>query len=121
MPISVCLFIFTYGSVYAFTPVTTNIDRATIDIKTIIYYLKLFKAENYTYPTTNEGLQALISNPNSDKYKNWRKHIKLLPTDPWGNKYKYVNSEVNNELKIFSFGPDGIQSKDDVGNWLLDK
>ena len=42
------------------------------------------------------------------------------PIDPWGEPYKYLSPGSNGDIDIYSFGPDGIQSEDDIGNWMLD-
>jgi len=71
--------------------------------------LDSFKVSEGTYPTTEEGLKALIKNPNPQKYKNYPQNGFLgsnhLPKDPWGNDYIYVNN--NGKIDIISLGADG--------------
>jgi len=98
-----------------------SISRAETDIKSISSMLELYKAENYAYPTTDQGLEALVARPSGDPApKNWRQYMKKTPVDPWKNPYKYLSPGSRGDIDIYSFGPDGIQSEDDVGNWSLD-
>lgn len=95
-----------------------NFGRASVDIKTISTSLELYKAENYSYPSTDQGLEALVNKPSGDpEAKNWRQYIKKTPVDPWGEPYKYLSPGVRGDVDIYSFGPDKVQSDDDVGNW----
>ncbi len=96
-------------------------SRAKTDIKSISEMVELYKAENYAYPTTDQGLEALVSKPSGDPApKNWRNLIKKTPIDPWKNPYKYLSPGSHGDFDIYSFGPDGIQSEDDIGSWTLD-
>lgn len=97
-----------------------SISRAGTDIKSISSMLELYKAENYSYPTTDQGLEALVSQPSGDPAaKNWRQYMKKTPIDPWENPYKYLSPGTHGDIDIYSFGPDGIQSEDDIGSWDL--
>lgn len=77
-----------------------------------------------TYPSTQEGLQALVSPPASRKER-WRGPYYdppggQIPADPWGNPYQYRFPGTKNppsKYDLFSFGPDGVESDDDIGNW----
>ncbi len=74
------------------------------------------------YPTTEEGLQALLRKP-SDDVANWQgPYIKNLPKDPWGQPYQYrFPGEKNQDgYDIWSFGPDGVDSDRNIGNWQKD-
>lgn len=99
------------------TFVDVGIVRSNTDMKSITSMLELYRAENNTLPTTEQGLQALVSNPDPKKYTNWRKYMKALPIDYWKNKYQYLNPGQHGEFDIYSLGFDGIQSEDDFGNW----
>lgn len=71
------------------------------------------------YPTTEEGLDALI-NPPSDEASNWQgPYIKKLPNDPWGMPYQYRQPAEKSSAPydLWSFGPDKKESEDDIGNW----
>jgi len=80
-----------------------------VQMKSLKNALDSFKVEEGRYPTTTEGLKALIQNPNPIKYKNYPKDgflgSKKLPKDPWGNDYIYVNN--NGDIDIISLGADG--------------
>ncbi|MEE9310288.1 MAG: type II secretion system major pseudopilin GspG [Cocleimonas sp.] len=98
-----------------------SISRAGTDIKSIESMLELYKAENYAYPSTDQGLEALVAKPSGDPApKNWRQYMKKTPVDPWKNPYKYLSPGSHGDIDIYSFGPDGVQGDDDVGNWQLD-
>ena len=98
-----------------------NVTRAGTDIKSISSMLEIYRAENYNFPSTDQGLDALVEKPAGEpEAKNWRRYTKKTPIDPWGNPYKYLSPGANGEVDIYSFGPDGIQSEDDIGNWMLD-
>ncbi len=79
-----------------------------VQMKSLKDALDNFKIQEGTYPTTQEGLKALIQNPNPDKYKNYPKNgflgSKHLPKDPWGGDYIYINSGGN--IDIISLGAD---------------
>jgi len=95
-----------------------SISRASTDIKSISSQLELYKAENYQYPSTDQGLEALVNKPSGDPTpKNWRQYLNKTPLDPWENPYKYLSPGSHGDFDIYSFGPDGIQSDDDIGNW----
>ncbi len=97
-----------------------SISRAGTDMKSIESMLELYKAENYVYPNTDQGLEALVSKPAGDPApKNWRQYMKKTPIDPWENNYKYLSPGTHGDFDIYSFGPDGIQSDDDVNGWTL--
>ena len=82
---------------------------ACIQMKSLKNALDSFKVQEGTYPTTQEGLEALIKNPNPQKYKSYPKGgflgSKKLPKDPWGNNYIYINQ--NGNIDIISLGADG--------------
>jgi len=95
-----------------------SISRAGTDIKSISSQLELYKAENYQYPSTDQGLEALVNKPSGDPTpKNWRQYLNNTPMDPWENPYKYLSPGSHGDFDIYSFGPDGVQSEDDIGNW----
>jgi len=89
-----------------------------IQMKSIKNAIKMFKVDNGTYPTTEEGLEALGKNPDAEKYKSYAKsgyfEDGIIPRDSWGNNFIYLNEE--GEIEIISFGSDGKEggSKDGV-------
>ncbi len=81
--------------------------------------LTAYRVNMGRYPTTDEGLQALVSKP-SDEATNWRgPYVKKLNPDPWGNPYQYKcpAEKSSGGYDLWSFGPDGEESGDDIGNW----
>lgn len=86
--------------------------------------LDMFEIENGGYPTTDQGLKALISKPASgigsgDTWNGPYLKKKQIPKDQWGNDYLYVSPGVNNpeSFDLYSHGADGKESDDDITNW----
>jgi general secretion pathway protein G len=103
-----------------------RITAARQDIATLMQALKLYKLDNQRYPTTEQGLQALISKPTGGPAANgWKTggYIDKLPKDPWGNSYQFLSPGVKGEVDVFSFGadgqPGGAGPDADVGSWDL--
>lgn len=107
-----------------------NVDRARLqqlstDMKTIETTLKMYRLDNFTYPSTEQGLEALVTKPDIDPVpKNWKKdgYIDRLPKDPWGNDYLYVSPGEHGEFDMYSLGADNVVGGDgqnkDRGNWM---
>ncbi len=105
-------------------PDAARITKAKQDIRAIESSLNLYKLDNFVYPSTDQGLEALVSKPDaSPEPRNWRPYMDRLPKDPWGNPYQYLSPGVKGEIDIFSLGadgqPDGEGVNADVGNWDL--
>ncbi len=101
-------------------PEEARIAKAQNDIKALSTALDMYKLDNYNYPGTDQGLDALVSQPGGgSEARNWREggYVKKLEKDPWGNDYQYLSPGANSALDIFSYGPDGVESDDDIGNW----
>lgn len=103
-----------------------RIIAARQDISTIMQSLKLYKLDNLRYPTTDQGLQALIAKPTSGpEPRGWKTggYIERLPNDPWGNPYQYLSPGLKGEVDVFSFGadgqPGGAGADADIGSWDL--
>ena len=101
-------------------PEQARIVKTKQDVLAIENALDLYKLDNAIYPTTEQGLKALIEKPTSDPVpQNWQDggYLKQVSQDPWGNNYQYIND--NGDIKIFSYGPQGPggNSKDEIGNW----
>ncbi len=101
-----------------------RVIAAKNDIRTLTGALKLYRLDNGSYPSTEQGLEALVSQPTADPVpRNWKKngYIEHLPEDPWGQQYKYLNPGVNGEIDVFTLGadgqPGGEDSAADLGNW----
>ncbi len=94
------------------------------DISTIMQALKLYRLDNGRYPTSEQGLQALIARPSAGPVSSsWRQTLERLPQDPWGQPYQYLNPGVNGEIDVFSLGADGSPGGEgadaDIGSWNL--
>jgi general secretion pathway protein G len=104
-----------------------SIEKAGMDIKTLDNALDMYKLDNHRFPTTEQGLDALVNKPTSSpEPKSYRKdgYIKDLPQDPWGNDYMYVQPGTHNSSRydLYSLGPDGEDgTDDDIGNWKKDR
>lgn len=105
-------------------PDEARIIAAKQDIAAIMQGLKLYRLDNGRYPTSEQGLQALVSKPSAEPVpQNWKGggYLEKLPKDPWGQPYQYLNPGVRGELDVFSFGADGqaggTGNDADVGNW----
>jgi general secretion pathway protein G len=102
------------------------VARARQDIRAIESALNLYRLDNFKYPTTDEGLQALVTKPGGNSAPNWKSggYLARLPKDPWDNPYLYLYPGQRGELDIFSYGADGQEGGEDnnadVGNWDLD-
>ena len=102
----------------------SRVVAAKTDIATLMQALKLYKLDNQRYPTTEQGLQALIAKPTSGPSANgWKEggYVEKLPKDPWGNAYQYLSPGLHGEIDVFSFGADGQSGGEgedaDVGSW----
>jgi general secretion pathway protein G len=107
-------------------PDDARIARAKQDIRAIEAALNLYKLDNFYYPSTQQGIEALVSPPSGEPpAKNWKAggYIAQMPKDPWGNPYQYLSPGVKGEIDIFSLGkdnrPGGEGAAADIGNWDL--
>ena len=105
-------------------PDEARITAAKQDVATLAQALKLYKLDNLAYPSTDQGLQALVARPNSAPVPaNWKAggYLERLPKDPWGRDYRYLNPGRRGEIDIFSLGADGEPggegNDEDIGNW----
>jgi general secretion pathway protein G len=100
-----------------------QINRARQDIRAVESALKLYRLDNFKYPTTEQGLEALVSQPSDPSIRNWRQggYLDKLPMDPWNNPYQYMYPGQQGEFDIFTFGADGQPGGEginaDIGNW----
>jgi len=104
-------------------PEKAAIARAKTDIRALESALEIYRANNFHYPSTDQGLEALIEKPTgTPEPRNWKTggYIKRLPKDPWGSAYLYLNPGQRGEIDIYSLGPDQQPSDDDIGNWNLE-
>ena len=104
-----------------------QIVKAKQDIRALESALQMYRVDNFSYPTTDQGLQALVEKPSSGpEAKNWQKggYIKKVPSDPWQNEYQYIIPVEEGDFDLYSLGadgrPGGADSNADIGNWDLD-
>jgi general secretion pathway protein G len=95
--------------------------KAKQDIRALEAALNLYKLDNFVYPTTDQGLEALVEKPSSPEPPNWKEggYVDRLPKDPWNQDYLYLSPGENGSIDIFSMGADQQPSDDDIGNWGL--
>lgn len=101
--------------------------KAVMDIKAIETALNLYRLDNGVYPSTEQGLEALVTQPTTGVVpKNWKEggYLDKVPKDPWKNPFVYLSPGVHKEFDLVSYGADGVEGgegKDaDVENWNLD-
>lgn len=90
-------------------PDEARIIAAKQDINSLMQALKLYRLDNQRYPTTDQGLQALVQKPTIPPLpNNWKNggYVDRLPKDPWGYDYQYLSPGLKGEVDIFSFGAD---------------
>jgi general secretion pathway protein G len=91
-------------------PDTARLVKAQSDIRALESALNLYKLDNFDYPSTDEGLEALVP-----------KYIARLSNDPWGNPYLYLSPGLHGDMDVYTLGADGLQGGSgmnaDIGNW----
>ena len=107
-------------------PDEARVIAAKQDIASLMQALKLYRLDNQRYPTTEQGLQALLAKPTGAPIPlNWKPggYIERLPKDPCGGPYQYLNPGVHGEIDVFSYGADGAPGGEgndaDIGSWNL--
>jgi general secretion pathway protein G len=98
---------------------------AQTDIAAVMAALKLYKLDNFRYPTNQQGLDALVNKPSIAPIPNNFKaggYLEKLPKDPWGNDYQYANPGKHGEIDVYTYGQDGPtsagqNSQSVVGSW----
>ncbi|WP_276574425.1 type II secretion system major pseudopilin GspG [Pseudomonas tohonis] len=105
-------------------PDQAKVTVAKGDIKAIGASLDMYKLDNFAYPSTQQGLEALVKKPSGNPQpKNWNKdgYLKRLPVDAWGNPYQYLSPGTKGAYDLYSFGADGKEggtdADADIGNW----
>jgi general secretion pathway protein G len=103
-------------------PDEARVVAARQDLKTLVQALKLYRLDNYKYPTMEQGLVALAQKPGAGA-ENWKAYLDYLPKDPWGNEFQYLNPGTHgNDVEVFTFGADGKQGGEgidaDIGSWM---
>ena len=105
-------------------PGEARITRVKQDLQGVMTALNMYKLDNFAYPSTQQGLEALVKKPSGNpQAKNWNKdgYLKRLPVDAWGNPYQYLAPGTKGPFDLYSFGADGKEggtdNDADIGNW----
>jgi general secretion pathway protein G len=108
-------------------PDEARVAKARQDMRAIEAALNLYRLDNFAYPTTDQGLAALIERPVTDPVPgNWKSggYLDRMPMDPWGRPYLYLAPGEHDELDLMTYGADGQAGGDgpnaDLGSWQLD-
>ncbi len=102
-------------------PDKARVAKARTDIKALESALDIYRLDNFAYPSTDQGLEALINKP--EDAPNWKSggYVKKLNKDPWGNDYLYLSPGEYGEIDIYSLGADGAPGGSgpnaDIGSW----
>ena len=99
-----------------------KVTAARTDVNNLMQALKLYKLDNQRFPSSEQGLEALVRKPSAGPVPpNWKPYLDKLPNDPWGRPYQYLNPGVKGEIDVFSLGADGQPGGEghnaDVGSW----
>ncbi len=99
-----------------------RVTAARTDVGNLMQALKLYKLDNQRYPSSAQGLQALVTKPSTEPVPtNWKPYLEKLPADPWGRAYLFMNPGLKAEVDVLSFGADGQSGGEgnnaDIGSW----
>jgi general secretion pathway protein G len=104
-----------------------RVTKAQQDIRAYETALNLYRMDNFRYPTTEQGLQALVKRPADPNIRNWKEggYIDGLKKDPWGNEYAYISPGTRGgEYDLYTLGADGQPGGEgpdaDIGNWTIE-
>ncbi|MDP3704490.1 MAG: GspG family T2SS major pseudopilin variant LspG [Legionellaceae bacterium] len=103
-------------------PDEARVVKAKQDVLAVQNALELYKLDNGFYPSTDQGLMALVEKPTSNPVPNdWKTYLKTLPKDPWGRDYLYLNPGQHGDVDVFTYGasgqPGGTGIDSEIGNW----
>ena len=108
-------------------PDQARVARAKSDLAALENAVKLYRLDNFAWPTTEQGLGALVTRPTTGPAPAGyapNGYIDRLPKDPWGRDYQYLSPGVHGEIDIFTFGADGVAggsgTDSDIGTWSLE-
>lgn len=88
--------------------------RIVSDFSTIKTALSTYKIENFVFPSTEQGLEALVTEPDTDpKPRSWSGYLDKLPLDPWKNEYQYLSPADGRPFDVYTLGADGVQGGED--------
>lgn len=104
-------------------PGKARIARAKTDVSSILSSLEMYKLDNFNYPTTDQGLIALVEQPTGEpEAPNWSGYLKSMPKDPWGRDYMFLSPGENGDIDVYTFGRDGESGGEgedaDIGSWM---
>ena len=101
--------------------------KTAVQIKNLQSSLDLYKLDSGVYPSTDQGLQALVEKPAVGEIpNNWKEggYIDKIPKDPWGNNYVYISPGVHGDYDLYSYGADGEEGGEgrnaDIQSWNLE-
>jgi general secretion pathway protein G len=104
-----------------------RVTKAKQDIRALETALDLYKMDNFKYPTTDQGLEALVKKPDDPSVRNWKDggYVRQLSKDPWGNDYHYLAPGTHGKpYDLYTLGADnavgGEDVDADVGNWNIE-
>lgn len=108
-------------------PDAARITKARTDIRAIESALNLYRLDNFVYPSTDQGLEALVAKPTGlPEARNWKSggYLDRVPLDPWGTPYQYLAPGEHGDFDVYSFGADGQAEGEgvnaDIGSWNID-
>ena len=103
-----------------------RVEAAKAEISTIENAMKFYRLDNFAYPSSEQGIEALVTKPNDPNVKNWNPggYLERMPSDPWGNAYLYLSPGNQGEIDVYTLGADGAPGGEgnnaDIGNWDLE-
>jgi len=100
-----------------------QVTAAKQTIRSIEGAIRMYRLDNFNYPNTEQGIEALTNKPIGQNARNWKgPYLDRVPDDPWGNKYLYMYPGLNGEFDVYTYGRDGQLGGDgddaDIGNWM---
>lgn len=105
-------------------PDRARVVKAQQDIQAIVTALNMYRLDNYVFPSTEQGLDALVRRPSGQpEAPNWRPggYLDRLPVDPWGRPYQYLYPGVRGEFDVWTWGANGMPGGEgmnaEIGNW----
>lgn len=105
-------------------PDRARITKAQQDIQALATALNMYRLDNFVYPSTEQGLDALVRQPGGQpEAPNWRAggYLDRVPKDPWGREYQYLYPGIHGEFDVWTFGANGMSGGDginaEIGNW----
>lgn len=103
-----------------------QIVKAKAEIANIENAMKFYRLDNFAYPSSEQGIEALVNKPVDPNIRNWKAggYLERVPSDPWGNPYLYLSPGNQREIDIYTLGRDGRPGGEgidaDIGNWNLE-